>query len=138
MANTENKKEETGLQKREAQLPEGVERTKEGRQFLPLSDIYETNDAVVVVADMPGVSADDVDITLERNLLTIHGRAESAVPEGFELAYAEYEVGDFSRSFTLSEQVDRDGIEAKMADGVLTLTLPKSTPTMKRIDVKTE
>ena len=137
MANTESENKETGLQKRETQLPEGVEHMKQGRQFLPLADIYETDGEVVVLADMPGVNADHVDITLERNVLTIQGRAESAQPEGHDLAYAEYEIGDFTRSFTLSEQVDREGIEAKMTDGVLTLTLPKSTPTLKRIDVKT-
>ena len=138
MANVENVNSETDLLKREAQLPEGVERTKEGNQFLPLADIYETTDEVVVLADMPGVTADQVDITLERNVLTIRGHAESVVPEGHQLAHAEYEVGDFTRSFTLSEQVDRDGIEAKMKDGVLTLTLPKAGPTLKRIAVKSD
>ena len=138
MANAENVKNESGLLKREAQLPEGVECTKEGNQFLPLADIYETTEEVVVLADMPGVSADQIDITLERNVLTIRGHAESAVPEAHQLAYAEYEVGDFTRTFTLSEQVDRDGIEAKMKDGVLTLTLPKAGPTLTRIAVKSD
>jgi HSP20 family molecular chaperone IbpA len=137
MANAENEKKETALQKREAQLPEGVERTQEGRQFLPLADIYETANEVVVKADMPGVSSDRVDITLERSVLTIRGRAEGVVPEGHQLAYSEYEVGDFTRSFTLSEQVDQDGIEASMTDGVLTLTLPKSGPSQRRIEVRT-
>lgn len=138
MTNDENVNTETGLVKREAQLPDGVERTHEGRQFLPLSDIYETENEVVVRADMPGVSADRIDVTLERNVLTIRGRAESVAPEGHDLAYAEYEVGDFSRSFTLSEQVDRDAIEAQMKDGVLTLTLPKAGPTIKKIQVSVD
>lgn len=138
MANTEKNAPETGLEKREARLPEGVERTKAGREFLPRADIYETENEVVVQADMPGVSGDQVDITLERNVLTLRGRAETVVPAGHELAYAEYEIGDFARSFRLSEQVDRDGIEARMSHGVLTLTLPKAGPERRRIAVKAE
>jgi len=138
MANQENQSKENALQKREASLPEGVERTKEGRQFLPLADIYETENEVVVLADMPGVGAQGVDITLERNVLTIRGRAENVVPEGHELAYGEYEIGDFTRSFTLSEQVDRDAIEASVNHGVLTLRLPKSGPEVKRIAVRSD
>lgn len=128
-------KETTELQKQETQLPEGVERTKEGKLFLPAVDIYETNDSVVLVADMPGVGADDVDLTLESNVLTVTGRVETPHDEP-EAVYLEYETGDFQRSFTLSEDVDADGIEANMANGVLTLTLPKAAPTRKRIEVK--
>jgi len=136
MANRENESKETNLEKREAALPEGVERTREGREFLPAADIFEANDRVVLTADMPGVSADRVDITLERNVLTISGEVGADAPENLPLVYREYDVGRFVRSFTLSSEVDRDGIEARMRNGVLTLTLPKVGPTRKTIDVK--
>ena len=133
MANTEN---ERSLEKREAQLPEGVEHTRETPQFAPPADVYEIGDTVRLVADMPGVGKDDIDITLERNVLTIRGRVDDPSPEGLELVYAEYRVGDFVRNFSISDEVDRDRIEAHVKDGVLTLTLPKKQPTRKLIEVK--
>jgi HSP20 family molecular chaperone IbpA len=138
MPKSENERNETSLEKREAVLPEGVEHTREGRQFAPPADIYETADGVTIVADMPGVGANGVDITLEKNVLTIRGNVDEEGPEGFRLAYAEYQVGDFVRNFVISDEIDRDGIEAHSKDGVLTLTLPKRGPTRKRIEVKAD
>lgn len=137
MANQESEKE-TGLEKREARLPEGVERTHPGREFIPLADIHESETEVVVLADMPGVGPDGVEVTLERNVLTIHGRVEDLRPEGHQLAYAEYEVGDYRRTFTVSERVDRDGISASMRNGVLQLTLPKVDRSPQRIDIRAD
>lgn len=137
MENMENESRETSLEKREAQLPEGVEHTRETPQFAPRADVFETDDMVMVVADMPGVGRDVVDITLEKNVLTIRGRVDAPDPEGFELAYAEYRMGDFVRSFAISNEIDRDRIEARSQDGVLALTLPKMRPTRKQIEVKT-
>ena len=113
-------------------VEEGVERTREGLAFVPRADIYETDEAIVVVTDMPGVDADSVEIMLEENTLTINGYVEPAKPEGYTLAYAEYEVGDFVRAFTISNQINRDGIEATVKDGVLKLYLPKITEAQKR------
>lgn len=113
-------------------VEEGAERTRDGLAFVPRADIYETPEAIVVVADMPGVDAESVDIMLEDNVLTINGYVEPVHPEGHTLAYAEYEVGDFVRAFTLSNQIDRDGIEATVKDGVLKLNLPKITEAQKR------
>jgi HSP20 family molecular chaperone IbpA len=109
-----------------------AERTRDVRAFVPRADIYETDEAIVVVTDMPGVNADSVDIMLEENVLTINGYVEPTKPEGHTLAYAEYEVGDFVRAFTISNQFNRDGIEATVKDGVLTLYLPKITEAQKR------
>jgi HSP20 family molecular chaperone IbpA len=128
---------ETGLEKREAQLPEGVERLNEGREFIPPADIYETEKEIVVVADLPGVAPDGVDITLERNTLEIYGTIAEREPAGAP-AYSEYEVGNFIRRFSVSNEVDRDGISAQMKDGVLTLTLPKMSPDRRRIAVKVD
>jgi len=110
----------------------GTERTRDRPAFVPRADIYETDEAIVVVADMPGVDETTVDITLEKDVLTINGYVEPVSPEGYSLAYAEYRVGDFQRAFTLSDQVDRDGIEASLKDGVLRLRLPKVTEAKTR------
>jgi len=113
-----------------------VERTRSGRAFLPRVDIYETNEAITVVCDMPGVDDASVDIALEQNILTINGYVNEQQPKDYTLAYAEYRVGDYYRKFTVSNQVDREGIEATMKDGVLKLLLPKAVPTTKKIAVK--
>ncbi len=113
-----------------------VERTRDCVCFVPRVDIYETNDAIFVAADMPGVDETSVDITLENDVLTINGYVEPVAPEGYQLAYAEYRVGDYERRFTLSNKVDQQRIEATIKDGVLRLHLPKAHPTTKTIAVK--
>lgn len=110
----------------------GAERTRDRLAFVPRADIYETEEAIVVVADMPGVDANSVDIMLEDNVLTINGYVEPEQPVGYSLAYAEYQVGDYERAFTVSDQIDRDGIVAVVKDGVLRLHLPKVTEARRR------
>jgi len=129
---------ELQVQEAEKQEIEGseAERTRDCPAFTPRADIYEANDRIVIVADMPGVDEMSVDITLEKNVLTINGYVEPVEPEGYALAYAEYRVGDYVRSFTLSNQIDQEKIEATLKDGVLHLTLPKIEPTSKKIAVK--
>ena len=132
--------EQTEIEVQEAEkqelAEEGPERTREQRAFVPRSDIYETEDEVVVIADMPGVDESSVDITLENNVLTLNGYVEEMRPdEDYALAYAEYQVGDYVRSFRVSSQIDQDNIEATMRDGVLRLHLPKVKPTTKKITV---
>lgn len=131
---------EESLQAQEAEKQEivtsGAERTRSRPAFVPRTDIYETNDKIVVVADMPGVDAEGVDITLEKNVLTINGYVEPTKPENYTLAYAEYRVGDYERSFSLSNEIDQGKIEATMKNGVLYLDLPKVAPTTKKIAVK--
>ena len=121
--------ESTDLQVQDTEKREvaetGAERTRDRLAFVPRADVYETEDAIVVVADMPGVDENSVDITLEDNVLTINGLVEPEQPEGQSLIYAEYRVGDYVRAFTLSDQIERDHIEATVKDGVLRLHLPK-------------
>ena len=128
--------EEKSLQVQEEEKREvaetGVERTRECPCFVPRADVYETGDAISVVVDMPGVDEGSVDITLEDNVLTINGYVDPEPPEGYGLAYAEYRVGDYMRAFTLSDQIERDGIEATVRDGVLRLVLPKVEEVKKR------
>ena len=115
----------------------GAERTRDRLAFVPRADVFETEDAIEVVADMPGVDENSVDITLENNVLTIEGEIEPEAPEGLSLAYAEYRVGDYRRAFSISDQIGREGIEATVKDGVLRLHLPKITQArVKRIAIK--
>jgi HSP20 family protein len=123
--------------KQEVQTPQGVERTRTGRVYTPVVDIYETPDSVVVVADMPGVDENAVDVTLEKGTLTIYGHVEPHLPAGYNLGYAEYGVGDFERSFSISNQIDSEHIEGSVNNGVLRLTLPKAGPAQtKKISIK--
>ena len=118
-------------EKREV-APSGAERTRDRLTFVPRVDIYENGDEIVVVADMPGVDEKSLDVTLEHNVLTINGCVEPMNPEKRNLAYAEYRVGDYERSFSLSDQIDRDKIEATVRNGVLRLHLPKITAARTR------
>ena len=105
--------------------------------FLPPADIYETRDNIVVLAEMPGVALDGVDITLERRVLTIRGRSAGNDHAGYQRVYNEYADGDYERAFTLSENIDRDRIEATLKDGVLHLVLPKAeTARARKIELK--
>jgi len=113
----------------------GAERTRARLAFVPRADIYETNEAIVVVTDIPGVDVNSLDITLEEDVLTINGYVEPIYPEGYNLTYAEYRIGDYQRRFTLSNKIDRNSIEATVKDGVLRLYLPKAEPSMRRITV---
>ena len=132
-------KESLDLQKQQAQNPLETERTRNRKVYVPKVDIYETKDAMVLIADMPGVDNQSVDITLEKNVLTITGNVESTSYEGKTLAYAEYDTGDYQRAFTISDEVDQDRIEAAVENGVLRLTLPKvEKAKIKKIAIKAE
>ena len=105
---------------------ESPETTTGGRLYRPLTDIIETAEGVNLMLEMPGVDAKDVDITLEKRVLTIRGKVQPTRPEKLQLAYAEYGEGDFERAFTMSEDFDPDKIGATVSNGVLTVTLPRA------------
>jgi len=127
------------VQKQEEAPAEEMERTRSRRSFVPRSDIYETEKEIIVLADVPGANEKTVDITLEKNVLSITAYVEPAIPSGFDIAYAEYEEGDYQRSFRLSDEIDQGKIEAVVSDGVLRLRLPKSEGAKtKKITVKTK
>ncbi len=129
--------EKKTLQKRKSQEIEKVERTHDRKVFIPVVDIYETNEEIILMAEMPGVDEKSIDVTLDNDVLTIRGKATPAVPEGYELVYSEYEVGDFERSFSINESIDADKIDAQYHNGVLTVRLPKAEPVKaKKIEVK--
>jgi HSP20 family protein len=104
----------------------GAEHTKAHPVYVPRTDIYESKEHLLLMTDMPGVQQESVDITLERNILTIAGRVNTPAIEGYKLTYSEFGIGNFRRVFTLSNEIDREGIQASMKDGVLKLILPKS------------
>lgn len=114
------------ISKKEAETPQGVERTRPQKVYAPAVDILERKDDIVVTADLPGVDEKTLDITLEKNVLTIYGRVEPLNPEKHRLAYSEYGVGDYQRAFTLSDEIDKNKIQATMKNGVLRLVLPKA------------
>lgn len=127
------------IEKQEAQTPSEIETTRNARTFIPRVDIYETDTDIVLLADMPGVNESSIDITLEKNILTIVGYAERQAPEGFEPAYSEYRSGNYKRTFALSDEVDRDQIQATVKNGVLRLVMPKAEGALTRkIAVKAE
>ena len=129
--------EMTSTAKQELDRRTDHESTRSAVVFRPNTDIYETEDHVVLMADMPSVAPGDVDITLERRVLSIRGRVGSRHHGGYRQVYAEYGEGDFERVFTVSEDIDRDQIKATHKDGVLILELPKAaTAKTKKIDVK--
>jgi HSP20 family protein len=108
------------------------EKTVPGRYYLPYADIYETDEALSVVMEMPGVEKQNLDIALENDVLRVDARIDFSKYEGMEPVYTEYNIGHYSRSFTLSKKIDQDGISAQLDDGVLTLTLPKAQEAQPR------
>ncbi len=111
---------------------ETPETTTGGRIYRPLADIMETGEGVTLMLEMPGVAADDVDITLEQRVLTIRGKVQPTNPERLQLAYAEYGEGDYERSFTLSDDFDPEKINAAVSHGVLTVALPRAAEAQPR------
>ena len=107
------------------ELDTDKEKTFPGKHYLPYTDIYENGDALTVIMEIPGVSKDAVDIMLDKDELRIFAGIKPENYEDYQPVYTEYSIGHFSRSFTLSSKIDKDKIEASVADGVLTLTLPK-------------
>jgi HSP20 family protein len=114
------------IQEKEAGLTEKGELTRERNVYTPAVDIMERKDDILLLADMPGVDETLVDITLEKNVLTIYGKVTPDVPGGYTLYLSEYGTGDYQRVFTLTEEVDRDRIQATVKNGVLRLVLPKA------------
>jgi HSP20 family protein len=126
------------VQKQELTAAEDSERTRECSCFVPRADIYEVDDQIVIVADVPGADKDSIDVTLEKNVLTLDAYVNPVHPEGYSLSFAEYETGDYQRSFRLSGEIDQEKIQANVKDGVLRLYLPKSGASRARkISVKT-
>jgi HSP20 family protein len=125
--------------KKPASVPAETERTRNRKVYVPKVDIIETGDAMVMHADMPGADEKSVEVILEKNILTIRGVVAPQEFTGRSIFYAEYDVGDYERSFTVSDEVDRNRIEAVVKNGVLKLNLHKIPKVeAKKITVRTE
>jgi HSP20 family molecular chaperone IbpA len=135
MADTESKE----LKVREKQeLTSPAEQTIPGLVFTPAVDIFETEKEITLLADMPGVKADDLTIDLRDNTLTLSADTAPFEGAGEQDVLIEYEIGRFYRQFTLGEMIDQEKINAELNDGVLHLSLPKvEKATPKKISVKT-
>jgi HSP20 family protein len=115
-----------------------AEQTRAGATFVPAVDIFETADAITVVADMPGVNAERLEVDLREGVLTLRGDVIDEPDESAVSVVHEYETGAYLRQFTLSDAIDQDRIEAKLTDGVLRLTLPKVAQAKpRRIEIRT-
>lgn len=109
----------------------GEEFTQEGTHFTPAVDIYESPHELVLLADMPGVKKDGVEIDIKDDTLTIMGKVDDVSNHG-ELILAEYQAGNYFRTFRLTEVIDQGKIVASMSDGVLRLTMPKVAKAVPR------
>ena len=107
------------------------------RVFLPTADIYETQEALTVILEMPGVDRDNIEVNVENGVLTVEGKINFGKYEGLQPIYSEYNIGPYRRSFRISSQVDQENIRAELRDGVVSLVLPKAAEAKpRRIEVK--
>jgi HSP20 family protein len=116
-------------QELQVQQKREVDKTQEStiplRMYLPVTDIFETDRALTVVLEMPGVNRESVDISVEKDVLRIEGRIEHSQYQDLKPVYTEYNIGNYTRSFQLPNVIDQKGITAELKDGVMTLMLPK-------------
>jgi HSP20 family protein len=121
-------------QKREVEMK--TEGTAPGRAFVPVTDIFETAEALTVVLEMPGVDRNSMQASVEDDVVTIEGRIEFKKYDGMRPLYTEYNVGHYARSFEISNKIDQSKITAEMRDGVVTIVLPKAEQAKpRRIEV---
>jgi len=114
-----------------------AERIEQGTWYTPLVDVIETGEAFIFQADLPGVSAGDVDVRYENGVLSIEARTQPRQPRGQNFLWREYGLGHFYRQFTLNTPVNADGIRAELKHGVLELYVPKADSAKPRkIDIK--
>ena len=117
-------------EKREVGSP--VEQTRPGLVFTPSVDIFETDQQITLLADMPGVATEDISIDLREGVLTIAGEVKPWKKSDEEDILAEFEIGKYYRQFALSEAIDQNNIDAQLNDGVLKLALPKAAKAQPR------
>ena len=114
------------------ELDQAQERTEAGRFFSPYSDIHETDRAVIVSMEVPGVDKGAIDIQLDKGVLTVKGTVDAAKYQSLRPLYSEYSVGNFVRTFAVSPKIDVSGISATVVDGVLRIELPKAKEALAR------
>lgn len=130
-----------GQQELQVQQKREVEKAQEPttpmRAFLPTTDIFENEDALTMVLEMPGVDRENINVSVENGVLTVEGKINFSKYEGLQPVYSEYNIGPYRRTFRISSRIDQDRIRAEMRDGVITLVLPKAEEAKpRRIEVK--
>ncbi|MCP3967535.1 MAG: Hsp20/alpha crystallin family protein [Lentisphaerae bacterium] len=120
------------IDKKENTVPKPKPKHVHEKNLMPHVDIIENGANILVLADMPGVDEKSVEVELERQELKISGKVTPYVPEGYTPVFTEYKQGNFQRTFTLGDSINRSGIKAVMKNGVLRLTLPKSKDVQPR------
>ena len=140
MTNTDTKARTTELQKTGANASASAsEREVDGRALLPRVDVYEDDNGITLLADLPGVPRDQLDIKVDGDTLTIEGTLASTTPAGLQPAYVEVRVPRYRRAFTLSRELDSGNIQANLKDGVLNLRIPKQEHAQpRRISVQVQ
>jgi HSP20 family protein len=123
----------------EAQTPQTQQQSQQPqRTVLPAVDVFEDSSGITLLADMPGVPKEGLDVKIEADTLSIEGQVSSATPEGLEALYAEVRVPRYRRTFTLSRELDTSKVDANLKDGVLTLRIPKQAHAQpRRIEIRT-
>ena len=116
------------IQKVDSQNVKNVERVRANKVYLPPTDIIETESDIQMVADIPGADQETIDVMIENDLLTIQASLTPQIPEDMSPLYREYSDGDYHRTFTLNQSIEKEKIEAKYKNGVLFLRLPKTEP----------
>lgn len=106
--------------------------TVERTTYRPQVNIYELDDNYILVADVPGAGEGDIDLSIEKDVLTLTAKVEEPHFEGFEPRWRGYGVGDWKRSFRLGDVIERDGVDATIKDGVLRVTLPKAKESLRK------
>ena len=135
MSNTSIEKRENDTNKA---LNVNAQRAERATYFTPLVDVVETGDEFTFWADLPGVTAGDVDVSYENGTLTIHGKVRPRQPSGRGYVWREYDVGHYYRQFSLGNAVNPDGIRAELKNGVLELHAPKAeSARTRKIEIKT-
>jgi HSP20 family protein len=99
--------------------------TAHDRAVAPLVDVIEDEAGITLLADMPGVPRDQLELRVEGDALHVEGKVQPSTPDGLEAIYAELRVPRYRRSFTLSRELDTAHVDANLKDGVLTLRIPK-------------
>jgi len=118
--------------KEKQEVSTDVEQTRPGATFTPAVDIFETDTGITLLADMPGVKAKDLDIDLQKSVLTIKGDVPSPEGPSETDVFREYNTGSYIRQFALSDAIDQSKIDAELKDGVLKLVMPKAEKAVPR------
>ncbi len=128
----------TAVERKDSQAAQGdAQRVQRYPVYVPATDVFERENAIIITADMPGVREQDVEVDLDDDVLTLRGRTAGLEQEGYDVLFSEFGAREYERFFSLSADVNRDAIKATLKNGVLRLELPKAeTAKPRKISVQ--